>query len=108
MAEQDDYPQLLEGVSQANLAVLGSGPALSLAQAQLTASQTLSAMLTNMVHGQHQQQMANSAAITQGVCQLHGSGKQNDSTTQALQQEVKMLRKELREATKNAEQKIVF
>lgn len=66
--------QVTDSVTQANVLVLGSGQAYSLAQSTLAMSQAQGVLFANMVSGQQQQTLVNSAGISKGITQLYADG----------------------------------
>lgn len=62
--------QVTDGVTQANVTVLANNPAYALAQSELALAQSQGVLFANMVSGQQQQSLANSAAVIRGIGEL--------------------------------------
>lgn len=89
MNDPDNLSQeVTDAVSETNATVLGLNPALVLAQTQLALAQSQSMLLANMVHEQHQQVMANGAAMSAGVCKMHGTNSSSSDDNAAAIQEL--------------------
>ena len=85
MSNKEVDDQVTDGVTQGNMMVLGSGPALALAQTELALAQSQSVLFANMVSGQQQQSLANGAAITRGVVEMF---ENNDTNSKGPSNEV--------------------
>ncbi|TNE62636.1 MAG: hypothetical protein EP335_11635 [Alphaproteobacteria bacterium] len=69
----DVNSQITDGLTQANLTVLGTGPAIGVMQSQLSLSQATGVLFANMVSNQSQLSLSSNAAMTEGVMTLLGS-----------------------------------
>ncbi len=72
--------QVTDSVTQANVMVLGSGQAYSLAQSTLAMSQAQGVLFANMVSSQQQQTLVNSAGVSKGITQLYAGGGNHGSS----------------------------
>ncbi len=75
-------PQITDAVTQANVTVLGSGPAVSTVQAQLSLSQAQGVLFANMVNNQQQLAMAGQASMIGGILKLLDAGSGKDENNQ--------------------------
>ena len=84
-------PQITDGVTQANVTTLGSGPAVSTVQTLLSLSQAQGVLFANMVNNQQQLSMAGHAAITEGVIQLLSLSASKSNDTQSIDDAINKL-----------------
>ncbi len=64
------HSQITDGLTQANVTVLGNGPAVSVVQSYLSLAQAQGVLFANMVNNQQQLATAGHAAMTEGVIQI--------------------------------------
>lgn len=75
MTEEQVNPVVTDAVTQTNLLVLGTAPAMAMASLYQTLANSIAMASMNAVYAQQQAQIAHQAATTQGVALLLSLGK---------------------------------
>lgn len=99
-------PQITDGLTQANVTVLGHGPGYAIAQTELALAQSQSVLFANMVSTQQQQALANSAAVTQGIVQLFSGNKSSSDGASSSAKALENLTNILKEKLSNIDQEL--
>ncbi len=98
-------PQITDAVTQANVTVLGNGPAVSTVQAQMSLAQAQGVLFANMVNNQQQLAIAGHASMVGGVLKLLGAGSgkgenNQNNVSDAVTSELSELAASLKQALK--------
>lgn len=75
MTEEQVNSVVTDAVTQTNLLVLGTAPAMAMASLYQTLANSIAMASMNAVHAQQQAHIAHQAATTQGVALLLSIGK---------------------------------